>query len=132
MEAFGAGAAAAGVEGLALRAALPPRFRNRLAVFRLHGHLLGRARGRQAQHSSRRDHEVRFAPSTSWLGASMIFAGCRWTNASPALFRAACRMGLEGLVSKRRDRRCEAGSSKHWPTVNRQHPAMERVMDNLR
>jgi len=36
----------------------------------------------------------------------------------PDLFRAACRMGLEGLVSKRR--------SKHWMRVkNRQHPAFD-------
>lgn len=30
----------------------------------------------------------------------------------PELFRAACRMGLEGLVSKRRDRPYRAGRSK--------------------
>jgi ATP-dependent DNA ligase len=32
----------------------------------------------------------------------------------PDLFRAACDMGLEGLVSKRRDRPYQAGRSKHW------------------
>jgi bifunctional non-homologous end joining protein LigD len=48
----------------------------------------------------------------------------------PDLFRAACRMGLEGLVSKRRDRPYQAGRSKHWVKVkNRQHPAMSRVME---
>jgi len=48
----------------------------------------------------------------------------------PELFRAACRMGLEGLVSKRRDRPYQAGRSKHWIKVkNRKHPAMARVMD---
>jgi len=47
----------------------------------------------------------------------------------PELFRAACRMGLEGLVSKRRDRPYRAGRSRHWPKVkNRKHPAMSRVM----
>ena len=51
----------------------------------------------------------------------------------PELFRAACRMGLEGLVSKRRDRPYQAGRSKHWVKVkNRTHPAMERVMDAFR
>jgi bifunctional non-homologous end joining protein LigD len=46
------------------------------------------------------------------------------------MFQAACRMGLEGLVSKRRDRPYQAGRSKHWVKVkNRQHPAMSRVMD---
>jgi ATP-dependent DNA ligase len=35
----------------------------------------------------------------------------------PELFRAACRMGLEGLVSKRRNRPYQAGRSKHWVKV---------------
>jgi hypothetical protein len=44
----------------------------------------------------------------------------------PDLFRAACRMGLEGLVSKRRDRPYQAGRSKHWIKMkNRSHPAMD-------
>jgi bifunctional non-homologous end joining protein LigD len=48
----------------------------------------------------------------------------------PDLFRAACRLGLEGLVSKRRDRPYQAGPSKHWINVkNRTHPAMNRVME---
>jgi ATP-dependent DNA ligase len=48
----------------------------------------------------------------------------------PDLFRAACNMGLEGLVSKRRDRSYQAGRSKHWLKVkNRKHPAMDRVME---
>ena len=48
----------------------------------------------------------------------------------PDLFRAACNMGLEGLVSKRRDRPYRGGRSKDWVKVkNRQHPAMERVID---
>ena len=33
----------------------------------------------------------------------------------PDLFRAACDMGLEGLVWKRRGRPYQAGRSKHWP-----------------
>ncbi len=50
----------------------------------------------------------------------------------PDLFRAACRMGLEGLVSKRRDRPYQAGRSKHWIKVkNRKHPAMSRVAESL-
>ena len=48
----------------------------------------------------------------------------------PDLFRAACRMGLEGLVSKRRDRPYQGGRSKHWVKIkNRKHPAMSRVME---
>jgi len=46
------------------------------------------------------------------------------------LFRKACEFGLEGLVSKRRDRPYQAGRSKHWVKVkNRAHPAMSRVKD---
>jgi bifunctional non-homologous end joining protein LigD len=45
----------------------------------------------------------------------------------PDLFRAACNMGLEGLVSKRRDWPYQGGRSKQWVKVkNRQHPAMSR------
>jgi bifunctional non-homologous end joining protein LigD len=48
----------------------------------------------------------------------------------PDLFVAACQMGLEGLVSKRRDLPYRGGRSKHWIKVkNRKHPAMQRVMD---
>jgi bifunctional non-homologous end joining protein LigD len=48
----------------------------------------------------------------------------------PDLFWATCKMGLEGLVSKRRDLPYQAGRSKHWIKMkNLQHPAMERVMD---
>jgi bifunctional non-homologous end joining protein LigD len=50
----------------------------------------------------------------------------------PDLFRAAFRMGLEGLVSKRRDRPYQAGRSKHWlEAKNRRHPAMSRVMETF-
>jgi bifunctional non-homologous end joining protein LigD len=32
----------------------------------------------------------------------------------PDLFRKACEFGLEGLVSKRRDRAYRAGTSPNW------------------
>jgi bifunctional non-homologous end joining protein LigD len=48
----------------------------------------------------------------------------------PDLFRAACNMGLEGMVSKRVDRPYCGGRSPDWVKVkNRKHPAMERVKD---
>ena len=51
----------------------------------------------------------------------------------PDLLRAACNMGLEGLVSKRRDRPYRGGRSKDWIKVkNRHHPAMDRVMESFR
>jgi bifunctional non-homologous end joining protein LigD len=50
----------------------------------------------------------------------------------PELFRHACMMGLEGLVSKRADRPYRAGRSKDWIKVkNRTHPAMERVKETF-
>jgi ATP-dependent DNA ligase len=50
----------------------------------------------------------------------------------PDLFRAACQLGLEGVVSQHRDRPYRGGRSKHWIKVkNRKHPAMERVMDSF-
>jgi ATP-dependent DNA ligase len=51
----------------------------------------------------------------------------------PDLFRHACLMGLEGLVSKRNDRAYRAGVSPNWVKVkNPQHPAMARVKDAFR
>jgi hypothetical protein len=42
----------------------------------------------------------------------------------PDLFRQACRMGLEGLVSKHREGRYRSGRAKDWIKVkNRSHPA---------
>ena len=50
----------------------------------------------------------------------------------PELFRAACRMGLEGIVSKRQDRPYQGGRSKAWLKIkNRTHPAMSRVMETF-
>ena len=47
----------------------------------------------------------------------------------PDLFRHACLMGLEGLVSKHRESSYRAGRSPHWIKVkNRQHPAFSRVL----
>jgi len=48
----------------------------------------------------------------------------------PDLFRAACTMGLEGLVSKRRASIYRAGRSPNWIKVkNRKHPAIARVKE---
>jgi bifunctional non-homologous end joining protein LigD len=49
----------------------------------------------------------------------------------PDLFRQACKFGLEGLVSKRRDRPYRAGRSPDWIKVqNRSHPSLDRVKDS--
>jgi ATP-dependent DNA ligase len=51
----------------------------------------------------------------------------------PDLFRAACGMGLEGLVSKRSDRSYRGGRSPHWVKVkNRQHHAFDRVRESFK
>jgi bifunctional non-homologous end joining protein LigD len=48
----------------------------------------------------------------------------------PDLFRAACNVGLEGLVSKRRDRPYRAGRSPHWIKVkNPESAAMVRAKE---
>jgi bifunctional non-homologous end joining protein LigD len=47
----------------------------------------------------------------------------------PVVFRAACGMGLEGIVAKRRDSRYRSGRSTDWIKVkNPAHPAIERAM----
>ena len=49
----------------------------------------------------------------------------------PEVFAAACKMGLEGIVSKRRDMRYIAGRSKAWLKIkNPIAPAMLRLDDD--
>jgi bifunctional non-homologous end joining protein LigD len=51
-------------------------------------------------------------------------------RASSRVFRAACGMGLEGLVSKRRDRAYRGGRCNHWIKVkNPDSPAMKRAAE---
>jgi bifunctional non-homologous end joining protein LigD len=48
----------------------------------------------------------------------------------PRLFQQACKMGLEGIVSKHRERGYRAGRSPHWIKVkNPKSPAMVRAKD---
>ncbi len=50
----------------------------------------------------------------------------------PDLFRQACKFGLEGLVSKRRESVYRAGRSPDWIKVkNRSHPALDRVKESF-
>jgi bifunctional non-homologous end joining protein LigD len=50
----------------------------------------------------------------------------------PDLFRQACKFGLEGLVSKRRESVYRAGRSPNWIKVkNRTHPSIERVKESF-
>ena len=46
----------------------------------------------------------------------------------PTIFEHSCKLGLEGIVSKRVDLHYESGPSKAWQKVkNKDHPAMKRV-----
>src|SRR5439155_379587 len=48
-----------------------------------------------------------------------------------AIFQHACKLGLEGIVSKRRDRAYRAGRCTHWVKVkNPDAPAVRRVMED--
>jgi ATP-dependent DNA ligase len=50
----------------------------------------------------------------------------------PDLFRHACLLGLEGLVSKHRESTYRGGRSPRWIKVkNRRHPAFHRVQDRF-
>jgi bifunctional non-homologous end joining protein LigD len=44
-----------------------------------------------------------------------------------SVFRHACKMGLEGIVSKRLGSRYVSGRSRYWvKSKNQQHPAVKR------
>ena len=46
----------------------------------------------------------------------------------PTIFEHACRLGYEGIVSKRVDLAYRGGQSRIWlKTKNKDHPAMQRV-----
>jgi bifunctional non-homologous end joining protein LigD len=48
----------------------------------------------------------------------------------PRLFKQACKMGLEGIVSKHRESANRAGPSKHWIKIKKpKSPAMLRAED---
>jgi ATP-dependent DNA ligase len=49
----------------------------------------------------------------------------------PDLFKAACRLRLEGIISKHRERRYRPRTCEWYKIKNRQHPAYARVMDQF-
>ncbi len=50
----------------------------------------------------------------------------------PDLFRHACLMALEGMVSKNRESTYRGGKFRHWIKVkNRAHPAFARMRDQF-
>jgi hypothetical protein len=88
-----------------------------------------RVRSSAVQHSESLQNKV-FAVARRPEG---IFAAPFETGEiGPDLFRNACKFGLEGLVSKRRDRPYCGGPSKYWVKVkNPAHPAYRRVQDQF-
>jgi len=49
------------------------------------------------------------------------------TEDGPTVFQHACRMGLEGIVSKRKDSLYRSGRSPHWiKSKNPNAPAVKR------
>jgi bifunctional non-homologous end joining protein LigD len=72
-----------------------------------------------------------------WLGKLLKRCGdgilCNEHEAGaigPRLFDHACKMGLEGIVSKHRERGYRAGRTTHWIKVkNPNSPAMVRARD---
>jgi bifunctional non-homologous end joining protein LigD len=52
------------------------------------------------------------------------------TGDGPTIFKHACHLGYEGIVSKRIDLPYRSGRSKTWlKTKNEEHPAMQRVRE---
>jgi bifunctional non-homologous end joining protein LigD len=61
-----------------------------------------------------------------------IFIADYEQGAGDVLFRVACNMGLEGIVSKRLDRAYSGGKCRHWVKAkNPAHPAYSRVRDAI-
>src|SRR5262245_46631010 len=51
----------------------------------------------------------------------------------PTVFAHACKMGLEGIVSKRKDSAYRSGRSRHWvKSKNSKHPAVKREAEEER
>jgi bifunctional non-homologous end joining protein LigD len=62
-------------------------------------------------------------------GADIMFSA-HFENGA-ALFTQACKFGLEGIVSKRRDLPYQSGKSTRWLKIkNPQSPAMPRLSDS--
>ena len=62
------------------------------------------------------------------LGDGIIYNDYDAGAIGPLLFRQACLMGLEGIVSKHRERGYKAGPCKDWNKVkNSKSPAMVRA-----
>ena len=83
---------------------------------------------RSGQGPRRQDGPSRYADRTAYRRPRSFFEG----EIGRDLFKAACDMMLEGLVSKRRDSRYRPDPSPDWIKVkNPKSPAMNRAKDAL-
>jgi ATP-dependent DNA ligase len=58
-------------------------------------------------------------------GAWVSVAPSRWEDDGPTIFAHACKLGLEGIVSKRLGSPYRSGRSRHW--VKSKNPAAPAV-----
>ena len=96
-------------------------------------------------HSRKHDHEVEFyafdirklplsmrktnLARRSWCVDGIFLSDFEQGEICPYLFRQACMMGLEGVVSMHRDRPYRTGRSPHWVKVKNRKHAFSRVQD---
>jgi bifunctional non-homologous end joining protein LigD len=77
-----------------------------------------------------RQHETRLFSAVALRAKDGIYFNEHLDDDGALIFEHACRMGLEGIVSKRRDMPYRSGRSKCWIKVkNPASPAMLRVKD---
>lgn len=77
------------------------------------------------------DRKARLAKLLRGRPEGIFIAPYEAGEIGPGLFDAACRMGLEGLVSKHRERRYRPRTCDWVKVKNRKHPAFSRVMDQF-
>ncbi|QPF81694.1 DNA ligase [Bradyrhizobium genosp. L] len=77
------------------------------------------------------DRKARLAKLLARRPEGIFVAPFEHGEIGPDLFDAACKMGLEGIVSKHRQRRYRPRTCDWVKVKNRQHPAFSRVRDAL-
>ena len=63
----------------------------------------------------------------SWSGLTVASGSTITSRRRPNRIQHACKLGLEGIVSKCKDSPYVSGRSRHWiKNKNPQHPAVKR------
>ena len=74
-----------------------------------------------------RERQARLAKSGEAIALVEHLTG----EIGPTMFEHACKLGAEGIISKRIDRAYRAGRCSHWlKSKNPDAPAMKRVWDD--